>query len=210
MRLPLPLCFGALLLPGPLLAQTPDISPDSLRVSLYTLAADSMGGRQTGEVGDWKAQEWIAAQFRSLGLQQAGDSGTFIQVIHFTRVFIDTTSRISVGRGGGGGGGSATLAVGRDFLFSTPRVSFPLKRVRAIFGGWADRPDTWIDRRPPADGVVVLAVSDSLRELRQVRHTHAGAPSSVLSRRHGCRGGSARSCGARSRPAASGGKDDDR
>ncbi len=143
-------------------AQTPDISPDSLRVSLYNLAADSMGGRQTGELGDWKAQEWIAGQFRRLGLQPAGDNGTFFQVIPFTRVFIDTTSRISVGRS------RTMLAVGRDFLFSAARVSFSLDGMRAIFGGWADRPDTWIDSATASGRMVVLAVSDSLRELRQV------------------------------------------
>src|SRR5438045_6836113 len=60
-------------------ASPPDISADSLRVALYALADDSMGGRQTGELGDWKAQEWIAAQFRRFGLQPAGDNGTFFR-----------------------------------------------------------------------------------------------------------------------------------
>src|SRR5437867_3156053 len=50
--------------PAGLAAQrrAPAISSDSLRVALYALAHDSMGGRQTGEIGDWKAQEWIATR----------------------------------------------------------------------------------------------------------------------------------------------------
>ena len=91
-------------------APPPDMSTDSLRFALYALADDSMGGRQTGELGDWKAQEWIAAQFRRLGLQPAGDNGTFFQVIPFKRVFVDTSSRITIVRT------QTTLAVGRDML----------------------------------------------------------------------------------------------
>ena len=140
----------------------PDISPDSLRVSLYALADDSMGGRQTGELGDYKAQQWIAAQFRRYGLQPAGDNGTYFQVIPFTHVFIDTTSRIAVVRA------RATLAVGRDFLFSSARPSFSLTGTRVVFGGWVNRPDSWIDSTTARGRVVLLAVPDSLRELRQV------------------------------------------
>src|SRR6266700_3558002 len=57
------------------------IRTDSLRANLFALAADSMGGRQTGSSGDWKAQEWVAAEFRAAGLEPAGESGGFFQVI---------------------------------------------------------------------------------------------------------------------------------
>src|SRR5437867_12394968 len=85
--------------PGALAARrrAPAISSDSLRVALYALAHASMGGRQTGEIGDWKAQEWIATRFRRYGLRPAGDNGTFFQVIPFQRVFADTSARITVG-----------------------------------------------------------------------------------------------------------------
>src|SRR3954467_13498054 len=99
MRLPLLLCCGMLLFPVILTAQTPDISPDSLRVSLYNLAADSMGGRQAGGLGDWKAQAWDAGHLGRLGLQPAGDNGTFCQVIPFARDFIDPAAHISVAGG---------------------------------------------------------------------------------------------------------------
>src|SRR5438477_1957922 len=118
-------------------ASPPDISPDSLRVALYALADDSMGGRQTGELGDWKAQEWIAAQFRRLGLQPAGDNGTFFQVIPFKRVFVDTSSRITIVRT------RTTLAVGRDMLPFGGRATWSLAAVRPVFGGRVDRPDSW-------------------------------------------------------------------
>ena len=140
----------------------PDISPDSLRVALYALADDSMGGRQTGELGDWKAQEWIAAQFRRLGLQPAGDNGTFFQVIPFKRVFVDTSSRITIVRT------QTTLAVGRDMLAFGGRAAWSLAGVRPVFGGWVDRPDSWLDSATARGRLIVLAVPDSSRNLRQI------------------------------------------
>src|SRR6267154_4650711 len=120
------------------------ISSDSLRVALYALAHDSMGGRQTGEIGDWKAQEWIAARFRRYGLRPAGDSGTYFQVIPFQRVFADTSARVTVG-------GETSLVEGRDFMPISAPVNWHVSGVRAVFGGWVDRPETWVDSAT-ADG----------------------------------------------------------
>jgi len=143
-------------------APPPDVSPDSLRVALYALADDSMGGRQTGELGDWKAQEWIAAQFRRLGLQPGGDNGTFFQVIPFKRVFVDTSSRITIVRT------RTTLAVGRDMLPFGGRAAWSLAAVHPVFGGWVDRPDSWLDSTTARGRLIVLAVPDSARNLRQI------------------------------------------
>jgi hypothetical protein len=43
------------------------------------LADDSLGGRLAGSPGERCAGEYIAAQFRKLGLEPAGDSGTYFQ-----------------------------------------------------------------------------------------------------------------------------------
>jgi len=134
------------------------ISPDSLRADLFALAADSMGGRQTGELGDWKAQEWIAAQFRRLGAQPAGEGGSFFQVIPFQRLFADTASRITAG--------GVTLAVARDVLPLGAPVSWSLDGVHAVFAGWLDRPAAWIDSIGATGRLLVFAVPDSLRDFR--------------------------------------------
>ncbi len=159
-------CLALLVCPAITRAQTgtppANISPDSLRVALYALADDSMGGRQTGELGDWKAQEWIAVQFRRFGLQPAGDNGTFFQVIPFKRVFVDTSSRITIVRT------QTTLAVGRDMLPFGGRAAWSLAGVRPVFGGWVDRPDSWLDSTTARGRLIVLAVPDSARNLRQI------------------------------------------
>jgi Zn-dependent M28 family amino/carboxypeptidase len=43
------------------------------------LAHDSMEGREAGTPGEQRAARYIAAQFRRLGLQPTGDSGTYLQ-----------------------------------------------------------------------------------------------------------------------------------
>ena len=139
---------------------TPPISSDTLRGALFALAHDSMGGRQTGEIGDWKAQEWIAARFHRFGLRPAGDNGTYFQSIPFVRVFVDTSARISAG--------AASLAVGRDILPLGAAVNWSATGVQAVFGGWVNRPDTWVDSATAAGRLLVLAVPDSARDFRAI------------------------------------------
>jgi hypothetical protein len=139
----------------------PPVIPDSLRAHLFAFAADSMGGRQTGEVGDWKAQEWVAAQFRRAGLQPAGEDGTFFQVIPFQRVFVDTATHVRAG--------PVAFAVGRDVLPFGPPLSWSLEGVRPVFAGWLDRPSSWVDTATAAGRLLVFAMGDSVREGRQFR-----------------------------------------
>jgi hypothetical protein len=58
------------------------ISPDSLRGNLSFLASDLLEGRGTPSRGLDIAAEYIAAQFRRVGLETAGDDGYF-QTAHF-------------------------------------------------------------------------------------------------------------------------------
>ena len=57
------------------------ISPADLRLRLMAFAADSMMGRAAGSIWDYKAAEYVADQFAHLGLQPAGEKGTFFQVV---------------------------------------------------------------------------------------------------------------------------------
>ena len=57
------------------------VSAESLRASVFAIAADSMAGRATGSLGDWKAADWVAAAFRRYRLEPAGEGGSFFQTI---------------------------------------------------------------------------------------------------------------------------------
>ncbi len=61
----------------------PAISANDLRTRLYGFAHDSMMGRRIGEEGNFKGTEYIAKEFKRLGLKPAGDSGTYFQVLPF-------------------------------------------------------------------------------------------------------------------------------
>ncbi len=58
------------------------ITATDLRTRLGIYADDSMLGRGAGTIGNRRATQYIANQFAKLGLEPAGDSGTFFQNIN--------------------------------------------------------------------------------------------------------------------------------
>jgi hypothetical protein len=68
------------LLPDPMpFAAT--ITPESVKPLVETLAGREMQGRETGEEGQRKAADFIAAQFKSFGLPPVADRNTYFQQI---------------------------------------------------------------------------------------------------------------------------------
>ncbi len=91
-------------------AQTqPAITAADLRQRLYLIADDSMMGRETGSAGAFKASAYVAAEFRRLGLEPAGDHGTYFQTVPFWVAAVDPQSRLATS-------GGATLQLVTDFL----------------------------------------------------------------------------------------------
>jgi Tol biopolymer transport system component len=68
------------------------ISEVDLRRHVAKLASEEMDGRLTGTPGGDKAAEYVAAAFRSYGLQPAGDAGSYLQAFDFT-------AGVSLGKG---------------------------------------------------------------------------------------------------------------
>jgi len=87
----------------------PAITAADLRQRLYLIADDSMMGRETGSLGAFKTSAYVAAEFRRLGLEPAGDSGTYFQRVPFWDVKVDPNSRIVTSTG-------ASLRIGSDFM----------------------------------------------------------------------------------------------
>jgi hypothetical protein len=69
--------------PGPRMTAA-SISPADLRTRLYLYADDSMMGREAGTIGNYKATAYLAAEAARLGLEPAGDNGTYFQSIRST------------------------------------------------------------------------------------------------------------------------------
>ena len=57
----------------------PAISAGDLRTRLYIYADDSMGGRETGTIGNMMATRYIAAEAARMGLVPAGENGGYFQ-----------------------------------------------------------------------------------------------------------------------------------
>ncbi len=114
------------------------ITANDLRTRLYQFADDSMQGRRIGEIGNAKGTDYIAQEFRRLGLKPAGDSGTFFQVLPFGPIGFDSGgSRLSV-RG-------AALTAARDWIPMTPSApgriasTAVIDNAATVFAGrWGD------------------------------------------------------------------------
>ena len=68
------------------------ITANDLRTRLYQFADDSMMGRRIGEPGNYKGTEYIAREFKRLGLKPAGDNGTYFQDLPLRAEGFDSAS----------------------------------------------------------------------------------------------------------------------
>jgi Peptidase family M28 len=139
-------------------ATTGAITAADLMTRLYIYADDSMLGREAGTAGDVKATAYIAAEARRMGLQPAGDSGTYFQTIPLKTRTFDTTSTFTAG--------DASLTAFQDYL--------PLSRepgsgtVSVVYGGSVG--DTVHQLTPEqAKGKLVVVSSAGFNSLRTMR-----------------------------------------
>lgn len=81
----------------PLPESTAEISPDDLRRHVEALASEAMEGRLTGTKGEQLATAYVAEAFERLGLEPAGDDGSFFQPFEFTAgVSLGAENRLSM------------------------------------------------------------------------------------------------------------------
>ncbi len=83
---------------SPDLTQTAaEIRAEDLRLHITYLASEEMDGRLTGTEGERLATKYVASVFKSLGLEPAGDNGTFFQHFEFTSgVSLGSDNRLSL------------------------------------------------------------------------------------------------------------------
>lgn len=82
------------------------ITPGDLMTRLYKFADDSMMGRAAGTIYNEKGTDYIASELKRLGLQPAGENGTYIQRA-ISEHAIDPNSSVSVD--------GTTLKLWKDF-----------------------------------------------------------------------------------------------
>lgn len=76
---------------------TAAISAADLRARLHAFAHDSMLGRESAQLGNVKATDYLASEMRRLGLEPAGEGGTYFQTVPFVvRELVRAETRLEV------------------------------------------------------------------------------------------------------------------
>jgi hypothetical protein len=103
-----------------------EISVKDLMSRLYAFADDSMMGREAGTEGNFKGTEYLAAEAKRIGLQPAGENGTYFQTLPFKVRTVDSTSVVSAG--------GSTLAYGTEWA-ATGSASVSQPSAQVVYGG---------------------------------------------------------------------------
>jgi hypothetical protein len=114
---------------------TPAITESDLRSRLFIFADDSMQGREAGTEGHLKSTDYLAAELRALGLEPAGDSGTYFQSVPLARRALDEASGVSVA--------GQSLAFWTDVV---PVRGGVATEVTPVFAGSLHDSSAWIGR----------------------------------------------------------------
>lgn len=124
------------------------IAASDLRHRLLLVAHDSMGGRSTGSPGHLRVTDYLARELRRLGLQPAGDSGTYFQTLPALFREPDVQLRSSTG---------LTLTLGRHVRILLAAVTYPaVDSAQVVFGGEATDSTTWITADEARGKFVIL------------------------------------------------------
>lgn len=102
------------------------ITSQDLMTRLYIFADDSLGGRDVGTEGHFKATSYLAAEAKRMGLTPAGDSGTFFQTLPLKVKKIDRMSSFIAG--------GAALTLGTEWGFSA-KGPLSFETTGLVFGG---------------------------------------------------------------------------
>ena len=154
-------CSAGMSSPSPLAGTSPAITAADLRTRLFLIADDSMMGRESGSEGAYKTADYVASEFRRLGLEPAGENGTYFQAVPFWNAIPDPRSHIEVD--------GAPLAMGRDFLPSNlAAMPREFAAAPAIYGGTVSDTLHWISAEQARGKLVVLGLAPgtSLRGAR--------------------------------------------
>ena len=110
----------------------PAIDPNDLMTRMYVFADDSMQGREFSTRGNVMGTDYIAAELGRMGLEPAGENGTFFQVLPVSRRRLDPASALKVG--------GATLAAWTDFApFDQGPGVRNVNGAQVVYGGvWGD------------------------------------------------------------------------
>lgn len=128
------------------------ITVGDLMTRLYVFADDSMQGRESGTQGHLKSTQYIADELKRLGLQPAGEGGSWFQNVPMVNRALDPGTAITVN--------GTTLRAFTDFIASAGRTpSRSIDGVKVVYGGVAGDNENALSADEARGRLVVLAAS---------------------------------------------------
>jgi hypothetical protein len=88
------------------------ITEAALKRDMFALGGDNFRGREAGTLDELRASMWIADQCRAIGLEPAGDDGSYFQWWSMRRTRVSDASRVIIG--------GDTLVLWKDAIVLAP------------------------------------------------------------------------------------------
>ena len=149
------------------------ITADDLRRDLFFLSSDAMRGRLGATDDELRASVWLAEQARRIGMEPAGDDGTYFQFFPLRRFRLSAESTVSIG--------GRPLRLWEDVVVMSPvdaRVDAPVMAVDgALPAGGAQGRVIVAGLQPPRNPPPAAI---SLREWRYTAGAVAGQRTALL------------------------------
>ncbi len=126
------------------------ISPKLGKKHLKVLSSDKFEGRETGKAGGQKAAEYIAGEFKKLGLV-APVNGSYFQEVPLVETAFDVNS-FSVN--------GTNLTIGKDFIFTGSGASKTINANDIVFAGYGITSENYDDlKNVDLQGKVVMLIN---------------------------------------------------
>ncbi|WP_430429799.1 M28 family metallopeptidase [Parasphingorhabdus sp.] len=167
---------------------TPEITPDEIRAHVEFLADDTLEGRNAGSKGYEIAAQYVASQYRFMGLQPKGDEGSWKQIVSFREARFDGNPSLTLTVDGK----NQTFTHGENILISKSLLDQKLDvEAPLVFVGFGmDRPDLGLDDYAGLDvkGKIVVILSGFPKGLSSEMGAHLSSVKSQMAEARGAIG----------------------
>ena len=110
-----------LTVPAPVKQALEQVQPEAIKAHIAYLADDRLLGRKAGTPGYQMAVDYVTGQLKTLGVQPAGEGGTYIQKVRLRRAFLRPGATFAAREWQGT---TLALADGQDYvLYPSPELA---------------------------------------------------------------------------------------